>query len=179
MSQFSTRGIILFLASGFGVGHLAGPKGTYGSLLGIGYYFLLRQMGRPINYIGLTALGILATVWIAGHAEKILCRKDPQEIVLDEISCFPVAMSGSEIVLGQFTANGAFTNRPLLFFGNLAVVFVVYRILDIFKPSFLGRAEHLPGGWGIVLDDLLAGICTAVISIALLLSWFWVRNLSV
>ena len=178
MSRFSARGCLLFVVSGFGVGYLAGPKGTYGSLLGVGYYFLLRQTGTPVSCFGVAVVGILATIWITGRAEKFFGRKDPEQIILDEIICFPMAMVGSELVFWQLSGNGYFENHPLVFLSNLAIVFVIYRVLDILKPSFLGRVQRLSGGWGIVLDDLLAAICTTVISVVLLFIWFWVKNLS-
>ena len=169
--------VVMILATGLGVGYLPGPKGTYGSLVGVAYYFLLWQTGWLAVYFGLMFLGVLVGVWLAGHAEQILGRKDAQEIVIDEVACFPVAMLGSVIVFQRFTPDWSWGDNPLFYWGNLVVVFGIYRALDILKPSLLRVTEAMEGGWGIMADDFLAGVCAAVISAVLLLSWFWCKSL--
>ena len=78
-------------------------------------------------------------VWSAGKAEQQLARKDASCIVIDEIAGILLAYLAVPISV-----------LPLL------VGFVLFRLFDIIKP--LPRLETLPGGWGVMLDDLLAGL---------------------
>ena len=71
---------------------------------------------------------------------------DPSEVVIDEVV-------GMHISLFMLPHN----------FILYALAFVIFRILDILKPSLIYRVQSLPGGWGIMLDDILAGIFTCVI----------------
>lgn len=172
--------LLLFLASSFGVGFLPGPKGTYGSIVGVVWYFLLRQTASAAAYLAWTFAGIAAGVWLAGKAEKILALKDAPEITIDEAACFPLAMLGSDLVLAHLAREGgSWTAQPSFYWGNLAVVFVLFRVLDIWKPAALRRAQQCPGGWGVMADDLLAAVCTALLSGFLLLVWFWFKSVSV
>lgn len=85
---------------------------------------------------------ILGSVWIAGEAERLLGRRDAGCIVIDEIVGMLTALAG----------------LPATLF-NLSAGFVAFRVLDIIKP-FPARYldARVPGGWGIVLDDVVAGI---------------------
>jgi phosphatidylglycerophosphatase A len=101
--------------------------------------FLLLGHLPPVFYsIGLLVL-LAVGVWVAGEAEKIIGRKDPAPIVIDEIVGILVTYCMLPIHI-----------LPL-FLG-----FVLFRLFDIVKPVPL--LERLPGGWGILLDDLLAGL---------------------
>jgi phosphatidylglycerophosphatase A len=73
--------------------------------------------------------------------------KDPQVIVIDEIAGFLIAN---------------FLNRPKL--SSLILAFILFRFFDIVKPFPTAKAERLPGGFGIVLDDVVAGLYVLVIS---------------
>lgn len=92
--------------------------------------------------IGCTAWAI----WLSGKADTILIRKDPQVVVIDEITGFLIAN---------------FFNQQKL--SSLAVAFIVFRFFDIVKVFPANRIEKLPGGFGIVLDDVVAGLYTLVI----------------
>ncbi len=87
---------------------------------------------------GIFALG----VWAAGHAERFFDRIDPGEVVIDE-------------VVGQIIT---FLARPDAPGKYLLAGFILFRIFDVVKPFPVRRAERLPGGWGIMLDDVVAGV---------------------
>ena len=88
------------------------------------------------------AVVIVLAVWLAGASEKLLGRKDPGCIVIDEIAGMLVTMAG----------------LPFTFFTAVAG-FVLFRILDILKPFPIRTLERkIPGGTGIVIDDVVAGI---------------------
>jgi phosphatidylglycerophosphatase A len=94
---------------------------------------------------------LLPAVWAANRACAHWNSKDPQRVVIDE-------------VLGQWLALAA---TPRLEWRSWLVAFVLFRFFDIFKPLGVRAAERLPRGWGIVADDLLAGLYAAVVLIAL------------
>jgi phosphatidylglycerophosphatase A len=94
-----------------------------------------------------TALGI----WAADRAEAIFGEKDSSRIVVDEIAGFMIA---------NFAAPAGVA--------PLAAAFILFRFFDIIKPYPAGRAERLSGGFGVVLDDVVAGLYSlAVVRIAL------------
>lgn len=82
-----------------------------------------------------------AGIWAATAAEPLLGGKDPGPVVIDE-------------VLGMLITV-AFVPVSLI---GLAVGFLLFRILDIVKPYPAGRMESLSGGWGVMLDDAMAGL---------------------
>lgn len=132
--------IVIFLATGCYAGKLPMAPGTFGSLAALPLCWLLAQLERPAA-LSAAVLVIAAAVWLAGAAERLLQRKDPGSIVIDEIAGMLVALSGL-----PFTAFSA------------AAGFVLFRVLDIAKPFPIGWVEkRLDGGLGIVMDDLIAG----------------------
>jgi phosphatidylglycerophosphatase A len=131
---------IKFLACGFGSGLIPIAPGTFGTLTGIPICLLCLQLTwflRVLFVLALTAL----SVYIAGRAEEIYAKKDDQRIVIDEITGFQVAM------------------LPVAITGlHLCIAFVLFRIFDILKPFPLNNLQRLPGGWGVVMDDVGAGV---------------------
>ena len=113
----------------------------------VGYF--LPATALPVA-IALIVLGCAAAVWICGEAEKELGH-DAHPIVADE-------------VIGQSIALLGAPHDPITF----AAAFVLFRIFDIWKPLGAREAQRLPGGWGIVADDVIAGITSLI---ALQLAW--------
>ncbi|MDO8462578.1 MAG: phosphatidylglycerophosphatase A [Deltaproteobacteria bacterium] len=131
--------LILLLSSGLGVGYLPSP-GTIGSLWGVLLFFWLKNL-PPFLY-GFTLLTfILVSVFIADQAEELFEDKDSSKIVIDEVVGMMIALS--------------FLPWD---FKNLLLGFLFFRLFDIFKPFPLRRLENLSGGWGVVMDDVGAGI---------------------
>lgn len=137
---------VLLLATGFAAGRIPLAPGTFGTLLGIPIGCGLAEVGftAAVLIIGALALG---AVWIAGEAERLLGQKDAACIVIDEIVGILVALAGMPAT-------------PL----HLAAGFTAFRVFDIMKPFparfFDARA---PGGWGIVLDDVVAGVYSNIL----------------
>lgn len=152
----------------FGVGYIKIAPGTWGSIVGVGLYLLIRLAEFGIWQIGLTrgwrveqldAWRIVAHlfiiiltsaigIWAADRAAKILNKKDPQQVVIDEIA-------------GQFIA---LMFVPLnVSWWLILVGFVLFRFFDILKPYPINSMQELPGGFGVVVDDLVAGIYAAVV----------------
>lgn len=135
------REVSVFLATGFYIGNIPYAPGTFGSLIGLPLCFVLAGL-ELLPTIVCAAAFILLAVWIANNAEKALNKKDPGCIVIDEIAGMVVSLVGL-----PFTLTTAV-------FG-----FICFRILDILKPfpiRFLER--QIPGGAGVVADDVVAGI---------------------
>jgi len=134
--------IILFIATGFGTGFLPPFPGTYGTLVGMVFFILLRIFGvSHLNYLLITMGIFFVGVYTSTKAEVILKKKDSTHIVIDEIMGYLVTM----------------LMIPLTFW-TLVVSFFINRFLDIYKPSPARNIHVLKGGWGVMLDDLVSSI---------------------
>ncbi|MCP3923043.1 MAG: phosphatidylglycerophosphatase A [Desulfobacterales bacterium] len=132
--------IIMFLATGGFIGKIPFAPGTFGTLVGIPLCIALTY-AAPLTVQLSMALVILG-VWVANEAEKITGTKDPGCVVIDEIAGFVVTMAGVVI-------------SPL----SIVLGFILFRFFDILKPFPVKYLEDtLPGGAGIMLDDIAAGI---------------------
>lgn len=131
--------------------------GFIGTLEGLALMPLLPK--RPADFAFFLGLAVLASVWLCGRAEKVLGVKDDSRIILDE-------------VVG-FWAAAAFLPRTARV---MAAVFVLFRLLDSVKlPPYRGL-ERLPGGWGIVADDVGAAVLANLAVRILRLYWPWLNN---
>ena len=136
----------VWIATCGGVGYFPVAPGTAGSAVGV---VLVAALGRlPVEPSWLlVSLGAAAVVvfflgvWSAGHAERFFSRIDPGFVVIDEVA-------------GQMIT---FLARPDASWKWLLAGFVLFRVFDVLKPFPAGRAERLPGGWGIMTDDAVAG----------------------
>ena len=113
--------------------------GFVGSLEGLALTPFLPQKAFPLAIF--LFIAIAAAAWLCGRAETVLGQRDDQRIVLDEM-------------VGFWTA-AAFLPRTL---PVLAAVFVFFRVFDSLKPPPCRRLEALPGGWGVVADDVGAAV---------------------
>jgi len=131
------------LASGFFTGYFPFAPATVTSLFTlIPAYFLSRNpLIAAVVIIGLFFLG----VWLADDLEKVW-GKDPARVTIDEI-------------VGTLLT---FFLIPVSFLG-IGVGFVLWRGFDIIKLPFINRVQNVRGGWGVMLDDLLSGICANLV----------------
>lgn len=137
------RHIIIFLATGCFAGKMPLAPGTWGSIVGLAFYWAIRHL--PLYAYVLTTLAFIAlAIWVANHAQRIYDETDPSPVVIDEIAGFLVSM--------------AFHDPKL----SIAVAgFILFRIFDIVKPPPIRWIERrFIDGRGIVFDDVLAGIYT-------------------
>jgi phosphatidylglycerophosphatase A len=136
------------------VGYFPIAPGTAGSAVGV---FLDRALQATLSSVIHGIVILLVTVvgiWAAGIVEKESNKKDPSLVVVDELA-------------GMLLS---FYLIPLSWIG-LLVGFLVFRLLDIVKPFPCRRAEKIPGGMGIMADDLIAGLYTNIV--LRLASLFW------
>ena len=151
--------IALWVAQGFGAGRIPFAPGTFGSLVGLLWFYLLLRTGNFWIYLAGTVAGLAGSVWLCGKAERILNQTDPGSIVLDEITamplCFVVAIGVPWIKRGELIyPHWLFT----------LVIFVLFRVMDIAKPWPIRRTQKFRGGWGVTVDDALAAVYVAALS---------------
>lgn len=148
-------GLAIFLATGFAVGRYTPvAPGTVGAVMGAvlawGIY-QLPDVGLPawVLYTAIVLALNLVGVPLCGEAQRQLGGKDPQEVIWDEICTVPMAF---------FLVPAALMASPWV----LLAGFALHRLFDIGKPPPCRYLERLPGGWGIMADDWMAGIYACV-----------------
>ena len=136
----------LIIATGFGVGYSPVAPGTLGTLVAIPIYYFLSDIPSPLYEITLVGFFFLS-VWISEKAEIFFVKKDDQRIVIDEIVGFLITM----LWIPK-------TTRFII------IGFILFRFFDILKPFPIRRLEKgLRGGYGVVLDDVAAGVYANII----------------
>ena len=139
------RRVVLFLATGFGVGYARWAPGTLGTLVGLPLCYGLTRLPLSVALAGIVVF-ILLAIWIAEAAERELGRKDPGCIVIDEIAGIMVTLVGIPWNVTSVVSG-----------------FLVFRIFDIAKPFPIRQLERrFKGGVGIVIDDVVAGIIGSI-----------------
>ena len=132
---------MVLLATGCYAGYIPIASGTFGTLVGIPLCYFLSMLG-PLEGMLFIVVFAGSAVWISGEAEKVFKKKDSGLIVIDEMAGFLVTL-----FLIPWSAKSVVTG------------FLLFRLMDITKPFPIRRLEaKLPGGWGVVGDDVLAGI---------------------
>ena len=143
----------LVIASGFGLGLVAPfAPGTFGSLPGLALAFAVTMLPVWMQIPVCTVLTLLA-VPVCDAAERYLGIKDDGRIAADEWMLFPIAVIGLPLL-----------SLPLW---EIAVFFLVVRIIDIVKPYPCRRLQSIPGGRGIVVDDFAANLYSLALNWAL------------
>ncbi len=136
--------IKFFATVGF-IGYCPVASGTAGTLVGLGMYVLV---GRYfLLHLALTLVLLFFGVWLSSRAEQIFKEHDSHLIVVDELVGYLVTM------LGIFDYS----------WHVLAIGFLLNRVFDIFKPFPLRKLEELPAGWGVMMDDVGAGILSNIV----------------
>ncbi|MDH5298495.1 MAG: phosphatidylglycerophosphatase A [Desulfobulbaceae bacterium] len=138
--------LIMLLATGFGAGYLPKAPGTWGTLVALPIHLLLVRLA-PAHYAmvmaGLMVFGML----IAGSAEKIMDRRDPGIVVIDEIAGMLITLIGAPV-----------------HWLTMLIGFGLFRFFDILKPFPIRLVDQrFHGGIGIMLDDVVAGLYSLII----------------
>jgi phosphatidylglycerophosphatase A len=132
------RGAVLFVSTAFGSGYAPVAPGTAGSAVGVFLFLGLSHL--PSIWIVLCTVALFFVgVWVSAETEKLVGQKDPPSVVVDE-------------VVGQWISLWWVPLTPV----HVGLAFVLFRFFDIIKP--FRRVERLPHGWGIMLDDVIAGL---------------------
>jgi len=128
------------LATAGGLGYLPLAPGTYGSALGAVLCLPLLSLPWPV-LAGAAMVLTAVAVWAAGRVATARGIPDPPEVVIDEVA-------------GMWWAALLLPATPY----DLVAVFLLFRLFDVVKPAPIPRLERLPGGLGIVADDVAAGL---------------------
>jgi phosphatidylglycerophosphatase A len=133
----------------FYIGYVPKGPGTAGSLGGLAVAWMLHAyLGVSAVYFALLAVLLLTpAIWAAGRVARDTGSKDPQIVVIDE-------------VVGQWIA---LAGAVALNWKSWLAAFALFRLFDIWKPPPVRQLERIPGGAGIVLDDVMAGIYAALV----------------
>jgi phosphatidylglycerophosphatase A len=151
----SVRRAALWLATGLRIGFLPLAPATWASLA---VAILLVPFAGNLTAWGLGGAILVLfplSVWASGETEKTLGH-DAKPIVIDEVVGMLVSVWAVPV-----------GSRPVL---ALGLAFFLFRIFDVWKPFPIRRSQKLPGGWGVVVDDVLAGVATNLV-LRLALRW--------
>ena len=152
--------LVLAIATLGPLGRRRRAPGTWGSAAGLLYFTVFFW---PLGFwpwsawwtLVLSLPGLYLAVALCGEAEFRLGRRDPGEVILDEFTVMPLCFLGWPALarpLGPWPAWAVFIAGFLLF-----------RLFDIAKPLGIRKLENLPGGWGIVADDVAAALATCAV----------------
>lgn len=154
------------ISTGFFSGYLPKAPGTWGSLFALLLYVvtvklvpgegLMQTPAIRVSWWALLLAGAstAAGIYSAGKLAQQWREDDPAEVVIDEFA-------------GMFFAVSFVTPNLV----GLVAAFVFFRLFDVWKPGPIHSLQNLPGGYGIVLDDVLAGICAALAALATQQVW--------
>ncbi len=144
-----TRLVLKLLGTVLFIGYIPYGSGTFGSLFGAGVWVFLSEKSLfPILIVAIIPLSIA----VSEYCEKeIFKQMDPRRVVIDELS-------GMLVTYAPFRFRGDLRGIIILVFG-----FILFRFFDILKPQPIKLSQKLPGGAGIVVDDLIAGVFSSVI----------------
>jgi len=182
----------LFIATACGLGYIPKAPGTFGSLAGLVAYFavyssisylwtdvfltarayLLRSLFSLVIDAGLAVLIAGVGVGTSRRVAKFFDQKDPQFVVIDEVSGQHLALTLGTLLPIRW--NPAVTYRreddpfgfaaahSVLSWKYLLLGLILFRLFDIWKPFPVRQAESLPGGWGIMADDWVAAVYAGI-----------------
>jgi phosphatidylglycerophosphatase A len=155
MSSIKNKSLLDYISLAIatvGVGYLPLAPGTWGSMVGV-LIFLLYTNFVIVGSYSMTAwivfiVAVCAVgIWASAQAERIFDEEDPQRVVVDEVA-------------GQLIA---YSPVAVLDWKHLLIGFVLFRLFDIWKPYPINKLQDLHGGFGVMADDILAGIYAAMI----------------
>jgi phosphatidylglycerophosphatase A len=177
----SAKDYLALAIATFGVGYLPLAPGTWGSLVGVGFFAVLRDFSVWLfSYLerskqwdilqgtyAVVTLEIvvicfvaLIGIWAASRTEKLSEKKDPGKVVIDEVAGQMIALLPVPMAFGSI-------------WWCTILAFLLFRFFDIVKPYPARRLESLESGLGIMADDVVAGVYAAmVVAVAVVISWF-------
>ena len=131
----------VFIATCGYVGYVPFAPGTAGSIVGLALYGAAVTVGGTPVQLGLLAAVLAVGVWSSAASERHFRKTDPGVVVIDEVAGMLVTLLGLQVAW-----RGALAG------------FLAFRFFDVVKLFPARRAERLPGGWGVMADDVVAGL---------------------
>ena len=149
----------VILSTGLGTGFCPGAPGTVGAFLGLLIWYGLSFLVSVNTLFWIALLLVVATTVVGAWTSKVMERywgEDPRTVVIDEFvgTWIPCLVAG--------VAADHLTTAILGLFG-----FAMFRVIDIVKTPMCRRLERVPDGWGVMLDDVLAGTYALVLTLIL------------
>ncbi|MEX0719410.1 MAG: phosphatidylglycerophosphatase A [Balneolaceae bacterium] len=149
----------LFIGTGFGIGLAPLAPGTFGSLVIIILLYFLVSYNLQVLLPAFVILFSALTLWVSSWFE-IRYGKDPAKLVMDE-------WAGQFLTFISISFTGTFNTDIII----LITGFVLFRLFDIWKPLGIRKLQNLSSGWGVLADDLLAGLYALVCLKTLIFVW--------
>lgn len=149
----------MLISTAGGLGFMRPAPGTWGSTPPCAVACVMALTGVGVGVItltmaALTLFGFFGSLFIGGYAERRFGRKDPSEVVIDEVGGQALTL----LFLPAYAVAGFWSATFTIGLG-----FVLFRVMDILKPPPAFILQRLKGGLGIVIDDLLAGLYAAIV----------------
>ncbi len=135
--------LVDFLATGFFSGKIPLMSGTFGSLVAVVIFYFTMAFPLYINFIIFFIL-FFCGVFVSDKYSTISNIKDPSQVVIDEIAAMYLVLM--------------LLPKGYDFFLSIILPFILFRTFDILKPFPVNYLEKISGGWGIMLDDIMAAI---------------------
>jgi phosphatidylglycerophosphatase A len=158
---FAASRVTTVVATWFGVGLLPVAPGTWGSLAAIPVAHLVVTFWGVSGLVGFAGAITLVGVHAAGETARLRGILDPPEVVVDEVAGQSIALLPVYALVPP--------EATLARIGAVLLTFVLFRALDVWKPGPIGALERLPGGWGVMMDDVLGGAAAGALAGAALL----------
>ena len=146
------RRLGVFVATCGYIGYAPIAPGTFGTAAGLAVYYLIRSTGSIAVELGAIVVLFVIGVWSGNEAERHFAKVDPGPVVIDEVVGMLIT-----VALLPVNVTGAI------------VGFLLFRVLDVFKPWPSGRFERLPGGLGVMADDGMAAVYANIVLRAIIL----------
>ena len=144
----------VWLAEGLGLGRMPFAPGTFGTLLALPLYLALTAFLPWPVYLAVIVLTLPVSAWICGVGAAARGSHDPSSVVWDEVVGMLVALTAAPAG-----------------WAPMAIAFIAFRAFDILKPFPVGWVDaRVAGGWGILLDDVVAGIYALAV-VQILFAW--------
>ena len=149
--------LINFLATSCYVGYIPKMPGTCGSLFAVALFWLIFRHFDIVYFFWFIPLFFAVGVFVSGEYDRLHRTKDAEEIVIDEVIGQSIALLPVVMIFYMLNPEEvALLNVEFVL--STLISFIFFRFFDIVKPLGVYQLQKLPAGWGVVLDDVLAGI---------------------
>jgi phosphatidylglycerophosphatase A len=160
--RFLPTHVVLNLARLGPIGPRLPAPGTWGSVAGMLYFTVFFYPLGGVATVLLSTVMCYFAVALCGEAEFRLARKDPGEVILDEFVVMPLCFLGWRYLVVPWPPWAVFLTG-----------FALFRFFDILKPLGIRRLQDLPGGWGVVVDDVAAALASCAVMHLAKLIWLY------
>jgi phosphatidylglycerophosphatase A len=161
--RFLPSSMVLALATLGPLGRRRRAPGTWGSVAGLLYFTVFFWPWSAPWALLFSLPGLYLAVALCGEAEFRLGRRDPGEVILDEFMAMPLCFLG----WGALAPPHGLWPPWVIFLAG----FLLFRLFDVAKPLGIRKLQDLPGGWGIVMDDVVAALAACAVLHAS--AWAW------